>query len=107
MVAILVVVGLLMLGVAIVAWATRPAASYPDVQRQGQDVARTTVSKAPVAPVGGKARPTLPIQPDAFAQAPLAAPPVILTPVTVATSDPFAHAPTLSDLDGVSLEMRK
>lgn len=107
MVAILVVVGLLMLGVAIVAWATRPTASYADLQRQGQDTTRTTIFKAPAAPVSGKARPTLPIQPDAFAQAPLASPPVILTPATVIPSDPFAHAPTLSDLDGVLPEMRK
>lgn len=74
MVPFLVVSGLLLLGAAIVAWATRPTASYPAVQmlrgKQGQARGRE-------APGDRRTKPKLPAQPEAFASAPVSAPPTM------------------------------
>ena len=86
-----VVVGLLTLGGAIVAWATRPTATYTHIEKRER---RTT-------------GPVLPAEPRAFARAPVAAPPTLMGAARSPATDPFAHAPALSDLGGASPEMRE
>lgn len=86
----LVILSLLLLGVGIVAWHTRETFRHLLVRKPDP-------------------KPGYPAQPDAFAEAPLsrasfmmapvAAPPVAApTPVAANESDPFAHAPSVSEL---------
>jgi hypothetical protein len=113
---ILVVVGLLMLGVAIVAWATRRTTSRSYVKRRVRDTAGNdpmtvaTLKPKPTRMTGSMLEP----QPEAFAAAPVSTPQAVspapfrsLVLAHSTASDPFAHAPSLSDLDRAPLEMRQ
>jgi hypothetical protein len=103
----LVILGLLLLGVAIVAWHTRhtwwhvvaPFLPRPPLTRAAR------AAPEPVAP-------SFPAEPDAFAHAPVSQPPATLAAVTPSPvapvapaasngSDPFAHAPDLTQLNGL------
>lgn len=120
---LLLVLGLLMLGVAIVAWATRHRPSRARAGRDGPDTARNAPMTAPgsrpaqARPTGSVFRP----QPDAFVRAPASTsrmaapetpdietpapfPALVLTPSPA--NDPFAHAPALPDLAGRAVETR-
>lgn len=108
----LVILGLLLLGVAIVAWHTRETwwhfvahlLPQPPLTRAGKAAAE-------------QAEPAWPAEPDAFAHAPQSGAPlsrtdfIAETPVVApapasapaSANDPFAHAPAVSDLsDGLS-----
>lgn len=82
MIPFLVVASLLMLGVVIVAWATRPTASYPMVQqrlaRQKRDRVGPQPEPTPSRPRKGlrtsRTKPKLSVQPEAFSNAPAWAP---------------------------------
>ena len=99
----LVIVSLLLMGVAIVAWHTREtwwhAVAHllpkPPLTRAGKAAAE-------------QVEPVYPAEPDAFAQAPLSGAPLsrtdfiaetpVVAPAPASVNDPFAHAPAVSDL---------
>lgn len=111
MAAFLVILGLLLLGVAIVAWHTRETFAHLLVRRPDRGQTRR-VAATPAAAYRA--------EPDAFAHAPISessiaspvpepvqtpvAEPVetpVPAPVAANGSDPFAHAPALSELGGL------
>ncbi|QTC93084.1 hypothetical protein [Brevundimonas goettingensis] len=99
----LVILGLLLLGVAIVAWHTRETwwhfvahlLPQPPLTRAGKAAAMAE-------------EPAYPAEPDAFAQAPLsrsffAEQAAARPPAPASPNDPFAHAPSVSDLSDAGL----
>jgi hypothetical protein len=97
---ILVVIGLLLLGVAIVAWHTRHTWWHLMPRREQASAAMKASSPPTAAPAT-----VFPAEPDAFAQPPVSrsafmtAP--VARPVAANESDPFAHAPDAAELNGL------
>lgn len=79
----LIVLGLLVLGVAIVAWATRRRPGQPRVVRHEQDVVWNDPVSSTVGPLD---------------KIPLLTPPSITPPSLIQHGDPFAGAPLATSL---------
>jgi hypothetical protein len=104
----LVILGLLLLGVAIVAWHTRetwwhvvaPFLPKPPLTRAGRAAHEAVASPpAPAIPAEPHAFVAAPVSRSVFAETPVVSQPAIAP--AHPTNDPFAHAPTVSDLSDV------
>ncbi len=100
----LVILSLLLLGVAIVAWHTRETWWHFVAHMLPQP----PLTRAGKAALATPAEPVYPAEPDAFAHAPLSRADFIaetpaVAPAPASANDPFAHAPAVSDLSDVGL----
>lgn len=100
----LVILGLLLLGMAIVAWHTRETWWHFVAHLLPQP----PLTRAGKAALEASAEPACPAEPDAFAHAPQSGAPLsrtdfiaetpVVAPAQASANDPFAHAPAVSDL---------